>query len=283
MSGTQYRIDASADAVIDPGSRALHYGDGLFETLCVRDGIIEFLDRHMQRLKAGCDRLQLAFTDWSGLATELRQCAVERPDAVVKIILSRGAGARGYRYTVEQGVTRLVSTGPLPVFPRTFVSKGVAVRLCDLRLSPQPRLAGIKHLNRLEQVLARAEWAEEYPEGLLLDYNGQLIEGTMSNLFLVRAGRLYTPRLDNCGVAGVMRSVVLDLVGEQGIEREVGVLSPADLQDAEEVFLCNSLIGIWPVTAVAGQFTGRAGAVTQALQRALAAQDKTAPGIWYSE
>jgi 4-amino-4-deoxychorismate lyase len=283
VSATRYWVDAQADAVIDPGLRALHYGDGLFETLHVQDAIVEYLDRHMQRLQAGCGKLQLAFNDWPGLEAELRQRASESQNAVIKIIFSRTAGARGYRYNNGQGVTRIVSTHPLPVFPQQFSRQGIRVRICDLRLALQPRLAGIKHLNRLEQVMARAEWGEEYEEGLLLDYNGQLIEGTMSNLFLVRAGCLYTPLLNNAGVAGVMRSVLLDLASEMGLETRVQAVTPQDLQSAEEVFLCNSLINIWPVIAVADQFNYRVGRLTQTLQRALAVQDKTGPGIWYSE
>jgi 4-amino-4-deoxychorismate lyase len=265
VSATRYWVDAQADAVIDPGLRALHYGDGLFETLHVQDAIVEYLDRHMQRLEA-----------------ELRQRASESQNAVIKIIFSRTAGARGYRYNNGQGVTRIVSTHPLPVFPQQFSRQGIRVRICDLRLALQPRLAGIKHLNRLEQVMARAEWGEEYEEGLLLDYNGQLIEGTMSNLFLVRAGCLYTPLLNNAGVAGVMRSVLLDLASEMGLETRVQAVTPQDLQSAEEVFLCNSLINIWPVIAVADQFNYRVGRLTQTLQRALAVQDKTVqrPKIW---
>lgn len=283
MSGTRYWVDAQADAVIDPGLRALHYGDGLFETLCVQDATIEYLDRHMRRLQAGCDRLQLPFSDWSALEAELQQRAGESRNAAVKIIFSRGAGIRGYRYGGAQDVTRIVGTQPLPVFPQQHGRQGVRVRLCDLRLALQPRLAGIKHLNRLEQVMARAEWGEDYEEGLLLDYNGKLIEGTMSNLFLVRAGCLYTPRLDNCGVAGVMRAVLLDLAVELGFDVHVQPLALRELESADEVFLCNSLIGIWPVIAVADRFAYRVGPVTQTLQHALAAQDKTGPGNWYNE
>jgi 4-amino-4-deoxychorismate lyase len=156
------------------------------------------------------------------------------------------------------------------------------MRVCDLRLALQPRLAGIKHLNRLEQIMARAEWEEQYEEGLLLDYNGQLIEGTMSNLFLVRDRALYTPSLDSCGVAGVVRSVVLDLAVESGVRAARQALTLTDLEAAQEVFLCNSLIGIWPVVSVADQFDFTVGPLTQALQGALAVQSKTSVGNWYS-
>jgi 4-amino-4-deoxychorismate lyase len=143
-------------------------------------------------------------------------------------------------------------------------------------------LAGIKHLNRLEQIMARAEWDQQYEEGLLLDYNGQLIEGTMSNLFLVREGAVYTPTLDKCGVAGIARSVLLDLGAELAVRIDRQVLSLTDLEAAQEVFLCNSLIGIWPVVSVANRFEFAVGPLTQALQRTLAEHSKSGAGNWYS-
>jgi len=202
---------------------------------------------------------------------------------VIKVILGRAAGQRGYGFGPDQAVTRIVSTQALPELPPENGGQGVRVRLCELRLAAQPALAGIKHLNRLEQVLARAEWQQAYAEGLMLDCDGRLIEGTMSNLFLVRDGILLTPRLDTCGVAGVMRSVLIELAGARAIEVRRQVLRLEDLDSVQEVFLCNSLIGIWPVIAINEQYGYRAGAVTRALQQALSQDDRTHAGHWYNE
>lgn len=283
MTATRYWVDGHAQASIDPGLRALHYGDGVFETLCVRAGIVEYQELHWQRLRAGCERLRLAFTDWDGLRAEVRRAAHESSAAVIKVIMSRAAGVRGYRPDSTSGSVRLVSAQALPEWPQQYRHAGVRTRICDLRLGVQPLLAGIKHLNRLEQVLARAEWGDDYVEGLLLDGSGRVIEGTMSNVFLVHDSKLYTPRLNDCGVAGVMRTVVLDLATGLGFEPRRQNLTLADLERAEEVFVCNSLIGIWPVIEIAQRYSGRAGALTQALQRALADNDITGSGTWYSE
>lgn len=259
------------------------YGDGLFETLRVSNGVAEYADRHLQRLQAGCARLRLVFDDWQGLDTELRTHARECADGVIKIILGRAAGGRGYRFAPDQAVTRILSTHPLPDMPHPYGEEGVQLCLCELRLGLQPALAGIKHLNRLEQVLARAEWQQEYAEGLMLDSDGRLVEGTMSNLFLVREGVLLTPRLDVCGVAGVMRSVLMDLAAAQGVEVRCQTVWPDDLASVEEVFVCNSLIGIWPVAAIGKQHTYVPGAVTRMLQAALSRDDRTRTGRWYNE
>ncbi len=282
MSESRYWVDGQQGALLSPASRAVRYGDGVFETICVRDSAAEYLDRHRQRLQAGCEKLRLSFADWTQLEAELEQRASELGDGVVKVILSRDADSLGYRFGADQGVTRIVSTHPLPALPREWATQGIRVRICDLRLGLQPRLAGIKHLNRLEQIMARAEWEQQYAEGLLLDYNDQLIEGTMSNLFVVQDGGVSTPPLGSCGVAGVTRSVLLDLAAELGISARRRAMTLADLESAHEVFLCNSLIGIWPVISVADRFEFTVGPLTRRLQQALAGQSKTSAGNWYS-
>lgn len=283
MSGAQYWIDGQPAQCPDPGTRALHYGDGVFETLHVHDGVAAYLDWHLQRLRAGCTRLQMAFDAWSELEAEISRQVRDSGDAVLKVILGRGVAGRGYRFEPAQPVTRIVSRTPMPVLPAGHATRGIRVRLCDLRLGVQPALAGIKHLNRLEQVLARAEWRDEYAEGLLLDCNGALVEGTMSNLFLARDGVLLTPRLDRCGVAGVMRSVLMELAGQGGIEVRRQRLVPADIDSADELLVCNSLIGIWPVSAVGERLTYPVGALTRTLQQALANDDMRRAGNWYEE
>jgi 4-amino-4-deoxychorismate lyase len=144
------------------------------------------------------------------------------------------------------------------------------VRLCEARLGSNLQLAGIKHLNRLEQVLARQEWEEpDIREGLLLDEEGHVIEGTMSNLFAVKRGTLVTPDLTRCGVAGIMRTVVMEQAGHLGLDVSVKPLPLADVEQADELFLTNSLIGIWPVIGLENR-TWSTGPVSRQLQKRLA-------------
>jgi 4-amino-4-deoxychorismate lyase len=184
-----------------------------------------------------------------------------------------GGGGGGYRVPEKVVPRRILQLHPWPDFPPAAGEAGVAVRLCATRLCHNPQLAGIKHLNRLEQVLARREWDEpQIGEGLLLDVDGRLVEGTMSNLFLVREQLLLTPDLRRCGVAGIMRSIILEQAERQSLRAEIRALDSADLLAADEVFLCNSLIGIWPVRAVDGR-PYRKGAVTIRLQQLLQAEE----------
>lgn len=247
-------IDGRRDGAVDILDRGLHYGDGLFETLAVRDGHLQLWQGHLLRLLEGCRRLRLPPPDAVGLEAAARQLCAGHARAVLKILLTRGPGTRGYR--IDRHAMRPMLALLLyhaPEYPHARWREGVAVRCCETRIAANPALAGIKHLNRLEQVLARDEWSDEdIAEGLMLDCEGQVVCGTASNVFAVHAGRLRTPALDACGVAGVMRAQVLETAAQWGMAVEQGCLLPEDLYRADEVFLSNSLFGIWPVCRVDG-------------------------------
>lgn len=258
--------------------RGLLYGDGVFETMVVQNGSCRYWLRHLARLQAGCERLGIPAVDAELLAVEARRLVASTTQGVLKIIVTRGSGGRGYRVPELPVPTRILQLHPWPDLAPSCAGSGVVARLCSTWLGHNPALAGIKHLNRLEQVLARQEWDDPgIMEGLLMDADGCLVEGTMSNLFMVRNGVLHTPDLRSCGVAGIMRTVVLELADQQALEARVCKFRPADLVQADEIFLTNSLIGIWPVTAV-GEQRYRKGPVTQRLQALLARHTDNSSG-----
>lgn len=241
-------IDGKDTDRVAADDRGLLYGDGLFETIAVRGGVPQLWSQHMARLQRDCSRLGMTPPAEDVLHNEARTLCAASERAVLKIIITRGSGGRGYRPAAQSVPRRILSLHPWPDYSAHCWQEGVAVRLCDMRLGRNPRLAGIKHLNRLEQVLARSEWDDAaIAEGLMLDTEGQLIEGTMSNVFLVCGGELRTPALEHCGVAGVMRGHVVALAAELGIPCAVMPLVLADVAQADELFVCNSLVGIWPV------------------------------------
>jgi 4-amino-4-deoxychorismate lyase len=182
------------------------------------------------------------------LHAEAIEMVRDHQNAVLKLIVTRGVGGRGYRQPPIISPTRLFSVHPHPNYPVEWSREGVTLRLCQKRLSLNPDLSGIKHLNRLEQILARAEWSDDgIQEGLMLDAEQQVVEGTMSNLFVVNQGELLTPRLDRCGIAGIVRGLILDAAEALCLNARETRLSMSDLQNADELFLSNSIIGIWPV------------------------------------
>lgn len=264
-------VDGEPTERISCLDRGLLYGDGVFETLAVEEGRPRFWRRHLARLHAGCACLGIPYPDENRLREEALRAIAGEGRGVLKIIVTRGRGGQGYGGAVETTPTRIIQVHPWPDYPDECRGEGVRVRLCRLRLSCNPALAGIKHLNRLEQVLARREWDDPgIREGLLLDGDEHLVEGTMSNLFLMKEGVLLTPELTRCGVAGILRTVVRELAASLRLPVEVRALRLSDLWGADEVFLTNSLIGIWPVVAV-DRHPFRRGAVTRRLQELLAA------------
>lgn len=257
-------VNGEVSPYIPADDRGLAYGDGLFETLVVSQGEPRFWQAHMDRLAAGCDILGLKAPPQEVLLRETLTAAAGLSPCVVKIILTRGAGGRGYRPVGGSGPNRVVSSHAMPDGIRTAQLQGIRLATCALRLGFQPALRGIKHLNRLEQVLASRE-LEQRPglEGLVLDEAGYVNSVLSGNLFLVAEGRLLTPRMDRCGVHGVTRALILRDFAERCELRRV---HPDMLREADEVFVTNVVRGILPVVEIDGR-DYEDGPVTRELQR----------------
>ena len=254
--------------------RGLAYGHGVFETMLCVSGDIPLKDRHLRRLKRGAKRLGIPFF------YDDVQSAINTVDAesacIIKAILTAGNGGFGYRNPLDIKPRLIISQYPLPVDLQQQRELGIKLWECQQRLSSNAALAGIKHLNRLEQVLARnEEHADECSDGIMLDQLGNVIETTSANLFikLPDAGWI-TPDLEHCGVDGVMRSLLLDEVfPAAGIACTIDRIERAQLQQVREMFSCNSVRGIVPITGIISQNstmqTLTIGNNTHALQNAL--------------
>lgn len=243
-------INGESKEHIAISDRGFQYGDGLFETIEVSHGQAVFFDRHLERLKSGCHRLHIPFPDAQLLSFEAKELCRQWPSvhAVLKIIITRGTGGRGYRQPDFIQPTRVLSLHPYPDYPEIYPEQGIVARFCSTRLGLNPTLAGIKHLNRLEQVLGRAEWNDTaIQEGLMLDINDHVIEGTMTNLFYIKNNSLYTAALTQAGVAGIMRGIIMTLSVDHGLSVIEHAFTKDELLSADEAFVCNSIIGIWPV------------------------------------
>jgi 4-amino-4-deoxychorismate lyase len=229
--------------------RGFSYGDGCFETIAIRNGRPLLWSLHMNRLRDGCARLGIR---WNFGAPDLEaacgRLAGTAERAVIRVTVTRGVGGRGYRPTAEASPTWVASSFPWPDGVEEKRLQGVALTWCEMVLSCNPRLAGIKHLNRLEQVLARSEWGDEFEEGLMCDAEGGVREGTMSNVFFIENGILRTPALADGGINGIMRDRVMRAARDDGLTVEEGRYTPENLNTARAVFVTNSIIGIWPVT-----------------------------------
>jgi 4-amino-4-deoxychorismate lyase len=243
---------------LDPLERGLVYGDGLFETLRYQSGRYHLLQAHIGRLQRGCEVLQIAFPR-TRIADQLRATAdylaVSGCDsATVRLVLTRGNAvdrSEGRGYGGEHGQPNLVMSVFAAAGAWREALPALAIRTCEHQLAIQPRLAGIKHCNRLDQVLAARELrGHGYSEGLLYDLQGYLVSAVAANVFLLLDGVLVTPELSHCGVAGTVREALLDTVAPRcGLQVTEQRLVAADLERASEVFLTSSLQGVRTVAS----------------------------------
>jgi len=248
-------VNGQPAAVLSVTDRGLMYGDGVFRTLHVRAGQPMWWSEHIAKLAADAGRLGIPAPpaeDWErDVATLLASTPAE---CVLKLVLTRGPAMRGYRPTGQPKPTRLLTATAWPAHIETVAARGAHLHLCRLRLSEQPRLAGIKHLNRLENVLAAMEWSDPgIDEGLMLDLSERVIGGVSSNVFIYLKDTLLTPRLDRCGVSGVARARLMRLASRLKLAVREADIHLDQLLEADEVMLTNSLIKIWRVARLGGR------------------------------
>ena len=247
--------------------RGLHYGDGVFRTCLIYMSQVIDLEKQLDKVCADAARLDLAVSRHR-LRRELMILAAGQQRATAKILLLRAGTGRGYRAS-GTAADRLLLRYPAPVFPAAAWTRGIRAAKSTFRIAAQPALAGIKHLNRLEQVLASSASRGRAAESIVSDDRGRPLCGTRTNLFWVRGGRLRTPALDRCGVAGMMREQVLALARAAKLRLRIAAGSWDEFLGADEAFVTNSVIGIWPLAALGARRWRAPGPVTRALMRQL--------------
>lgn len=248
-------IETSAINIAD---RGLAYGDGVFETMRVVQGKIPLLDWHLKRFLRGVEvlgfgqseRLQTDFLKYLTIALDEIKNNACLETSLIKLIVTRGSNGRGYMPPIDPHCQFVVQVFDRPDYPLDYQQQGIVLKECEYRLAYQPQLAGIKHLNRLDQVLASQELLG-LPEGLMLDYQDRVIEGTKSNLLVFQKGQVITPKLDNCGVQGVLRDALMAASAEKKgalnsmiQERDISL---TELEQSDGLAMINSVFGLWPV------------------------------------
>lgn len=250
VSATTCLVNGALVNELPVNDRGLAYGDGVFETMRAAQGRIPLDDYHFLRMENGLRRLRID-QDLTPVREQAHELARHLGEGIIKIIVTRGAGERGYALPVNKPASLIFQSSGVPAYPPERAEQGIKLFPCSTSLAIQPLLAGIKHLNRLEQVLARSEWSDPaFAEGLVCDAEGLVVECTMSNLFIRTAGEWVTPDVARCGVQGVMRDYLMDALNESGQGVRETQVTLNQLLAAEEVFCCNSVFGVWPVVAL---------------------------------
>jgi len=247
-------INGVATDYLSVQDRAIHYGDGLFETILFYNKQLYFWPQHYSRLKQSAKRIKLACPDEAFLLDDIEQLlsTVNHQQAyAIKIILTRGSSLRGYQFEKKSGITRIASISSIENDYSSILSQKLLsgdLIICEQQVSINESLAGLKHLNRLDNVLARNESQiinnSNVIDGLMLNANQHVIECTMSNVFSVKDKILYTPKLHQSGVQGVMRDAIIALAENNNIEVSLADMTIEVIKNMDEVFITNSLIGM---------------------------------------
>ena len=243
-------INGTAESCVPASDRGLAYGDGVFETLRLQPQPV-LSDYHWERLERGLVTLGIP-VDVDAVRADVDRYIAANSPALLKVIITRGSGGRGYLPPDDPTPLSIIQGFPLPHYDSAWYDSGIALYLCKTPLSCHPVLSGIKHLNRLEQVLGRQEFAgKAFQEGLMADQNGGWLEGTMSSLFLVSKETLCMPALATQSVQGTMQRFLVSCCREENIPfKEVGTVTDDQLMGADRVFMCNSVFGLWPVQRI---------------------------------
>ncbi len=243
-------IDGQQQELLSVKNRGFSYGDGLFTTAKIVNGKVEMLPQHLQRLIDGCEQLNIPAINFDQLRQELKQVASSFTKAVIKVVITSGEGGRGYSRLGVGPATVVISVTAFPEHYDNWQQTGINLATSKLQLGLNPMLTGIKHLNRLEQVLIRQELDQRSEDDLLVtNINDHIIETSCANIFWLIDERLYSPKIISSGVAGLMRAALLEKLPNTVIKDFV----LADLQQAQAMFICNSVMGIVPIKRFNGK------------------------------
>ena len=231
--------------------RGFNFGDGHFTSIRIADGQAQLLDLHLVRLQHACAVLVIEFSDWSAVIAAITSLALLHQQGIIKVTITRGEGGRGYSAQGCGSANWYLQHRPLPAHYQTWAASGIELTVCQYQLPVNPVLAGLKTLNRLDQIMLRQELDRlGMNDGLVCSTEGKVIETTVANLFWVTAGQAYTPSTRHCGVEGVMKQHVGQLLAQQGIPLHEGDYQLSDVYAADEVFISNAALGIVPVTRI---------------------------------
>jgi 4-amino-4-deoxychorismate lyase len=251
----QVWVNHIENGTISPFDRGVSYGDGVFASMRTAStdmaaGIL-FVDSHLARLQQSCQRLGIEWHPSYSLIEQLDQLARQYPQHCIKLLLTRGVGGRGYQAPLDVKVTEVVSVHAIPAHYYDWQQSGISLASSAIPLARQPLLAGMKHLNRLEQVLIKSQpLPHTHQDWLVFDCDGNVIESSIANIFIVNNNQVFTPALTHCGVSGVMREMLIDALLCDGIAVMATQLTLDDIKVAEHIFITNSLFGLIDVTAI---------------------------------
>jgi 4-amino-4-deoxychorismate lyase len=243
-------VNGKFSDLISAADRGLNYGDGVFTTLLVRAGQPIHFEEHQHRLEQGCHRLGITPPDWMAMAEQVSNLAQNQSLAVLKVVVTRGVGGRGYSPTGATNTSVVVSRHNYPSQYNEW-QNGIELGVAETRCAVFPSLAGLKHLNRLDNVLIKQEIDERrLVDAVVLDADEMLVSASAANLFWYKDSCWYTPSVERAGIAGITRNRVLSYFVDNDIDCKIVRECLDKLLSAEHIFICNTLMGLVPVIKI---------------------------------
>ncbi|WP_163931139.1 aminodeoxychorismate lyase [Paraferrimonas sp. SM1919] len=242
-------LDAD-DTSISPSDRAFNYGDGCFTTIAVLNQQPLLIDKHIARLQRAVQVLSLRIDSWQHITGEINSKAAQVRQGFIKLVISRGIGGRGYQFDAAQQPVVIISAGEFPSHYPNWRRQGIALGVHHLAMGQQPLFAGIKHLNRLEQVMLRHHYQGNEVDYVCFDQDDNIICASAANLFFMKGQQVHTPKISNAGITGVMRQHMIEFLMAKGIDVQVRDINMDELSLFDNAWMTNSLMGAVSVNSI---------------------------------
>tara|TARA_Y100000590_G_scaffold467668_2_gene647359 strand:+ start:1455 stop:2255 length:801 start_codon:yes stop_codon:yes gene_type:complete len=242
----------------NPGSsisifdRGFMYGDGVFETVLVKDGKPKDIDKHLERLISGCNTLSIKSIDIKTVRSYISKALSDETECILSIVITRGDSlSRGYRYNDHNFTPNIITiTSEIPTYKKNYEKIGIDTKFSNYIISKNEHLSKIKHLNRLEQVMASKDISDEYPEVILCDKDDNIIEGVSSNIFFINSEGIKTPKILDSGVEGITRNKIIEYLESKKKNIEVCNIKKEEISKFKSAFFCNTVRGIWQINSI---------------------------------
>ncbi len=247
-------VNGKPSSSISIFDRGFLYGDSVFETILVLDKKPKNIDLHLKRLKLGCNKLKINNLDYKLLSKYIKKALSDVNNCILSISVTRGTAIkRGYNINLANNPNIIITTSKIPKYPKEFSNKGIKTKFSKTDLMNNERLSQIKHSNRIEQILASKEITKSFPELILCDPKGFVVEGISSNIFFVKNKNFYTPLIRESGVEGIMKSVVIKNIKKRRFKIIEKKIHKKEVFNYDAAFFCNSIRLAWNILSVDGK------------------------------
>ena len=244
-------INGKAGSSISIFDRGFLYGDAVFETILVKEKKPINIKFHLKRLNKGISNLKIKNFNEDALKNQIKKALKDQKNCILCINISRGiAKKRGYDIELANKPNIVITTTRIPKYPNSYYTHGVKTKFAKTKISRNFNLDNIKHSNKVDNIIATSEISKSYPEVILCDDKDNIIEGTSSNIFFIKKNEFYTPKLNNVGVDGIMKKIIISTLKKNKISVKTLNIKKNSINNFDAAFFCNSIRQIWNIKSI---------------------------------